>query len=189
MGRNSKHDYIKSILEVIYGNEYKTDKSIIWEVMNLYGPNYKQDVTTMVNIDRIDLAKITLFACFFQDVFARQNFKQKSNSLERILKSNGKKYIKKGEGKVLFITDENKEVTLINSDINLFHLDQEELEETYTEEERGLLKGYCRTLPFKVVFSCFVTTTNELQQYLNTEETKPEVLYMKLIKVAKRYIF
>ena len=114
------------------------------------------------------------------------SIKKRTSELYNLIKN--QTYIQPGEGRTLLFFEMGT-IHFLNSDEVIYNQFGQDLEKFYSENERILLRGYCRTLPFDILFKCIDCSDKEewLKLILNGEKVTSERLYMNLIRVAKRF--
>lgn len=181
-------DYIKKILNVLYRENYEQDERTVQEIKGLYvGHSADEEKDTKIDYTKIDLIKITLIAYYYYYRFIEFNKKIRAEKLYKVIQ--GQRYIKRNDGKTLFLTQGDK-TQIVNSDITIFGKKDRELEENYTEEELILLRGYSRYLPAErlaELFSYKIYDFEALKTFFGGEnEFDSEDIYIKLLKTVKR---
>ncbi len=181
-------DYIKKILKVLYRDNYEQDEKLVQEIKGLYvGNSADEEKGTKIDYTKIDLIKITLLAYHYYHSFNESGNKFSAKELYKVIQ--GQSYIKRKDGKTLFLTVGGK-TQIVNSDISIFGKKDTELEENYTEEELILLRGYSRYFPAErlaELFSYRIYDFEALKTFFGGEnEFDSEDIYIKLLKTVKR---
>ena len=183
---NKKIQFIKRVLTRIFGEKYEQNKEFVQNIIEFYSYQ-KEKEDGVIDYNKIDIKRLIVLAYFYYYRFLELNQVKEANELYSVIKD--QKYIKRGEG-LIVIGNENQKVRLINSDKIIFKQSDKDLEKNYSKDEKLLLRGYCRILPFRNLLNCFDCSYYEkkiLESFFNVkEETTLEKLYMDLIKFVKR---